>query len=166
MDMNKFLFLVVCGNLALSGCAKNNRAGTVLRHDVANATSDVEQKLAAAAASVSNSLEELAALEKSSQNKRQKLSFPIDAKMIGLNQVVSIDWIGPVAPLIKKLAAAAHYKVKILGKEPAIPPMISLLENKATIADILRNINYQCTDRANVVIYPASHLIELRYQHD
>ncbi len=166
MDMNKFLFLVICGSFVLSGCAKHNKADrTVQPTPIADTTFDAEQRLASAAASISHSLEELAALEKA-QTKHQKLSFPVDAKMIGLNQIVSIDWVGPVAPLVKKLAAAAHYKVKILGREPAIPPMISLLENGVTVADLLRNVNYQCTDRANVVIYPASHLIELRYQHD
>ncbi len=123
---------------------------------------DTEARLANAADSISSALTELASIEKSNQG-NSKLKSPIDAELIGMNQLTSVDWSGPVEPLARKLAGICKYKLNVLGTEPGIPVLISITAKNMTVADILRDINFQCASKANIEIYPASKLIELRY---
>lgn len=121
-----------------------------------------EMKLTAAAASVSRSLAELAEIERASHPSTRLLS-PVDPDMIGMGQLTSIDWSGPVGPLAKKIAEASKYKLKVLGTQPSIPILISISAKDTPLADILRDANFQCGKKANIVVYPASKVIELRY---
>ena len=123
---------------------------------------DAEAQLAEAAASISDSLNELARIEKSN-NRPSKLRSPADAEMVSMNQLTSLDWSGPVEPLVRKLAAISSYRLKVLGTEPGIPVLVSITARDTTVSDILRNINFQAASKANIEIYPASRIIELRY---
>jgi defect-in-organelle-trafficking protein DotD len=53
--------------------------------------------------------------------------------------------------------------MRILGKSPAIPIIISITAHNTPLADVLRDANFQCGRRANVAIYAANKVIELRY---
>jgi len=121
-----------------------------------------EVKLSSAAVSVSKSLAELAEIERAS-HPPVKLLSPVDADMIGMGQLTSIDWSGPIGPLAKKIAAACKYKLKVLGTSPSIPILVSIVAKDTPLADILRDANFQCGNKANIVVYPASKIIELRY---
>jgi defect-in-organelle-trafficking protein DotD len=57
----------------------------------------------------------------------------------------------------------SDYKLKILGNAPAIPIIISISQNRAVIADILKNAGMQAGKRANIVVFPANRVIEIRY---
>lgn len=119
-------------------------------------------KLTATAESVSKSLKELAEIDKA-VHPQAKLPSPIEPEMIGMGQLGSIDWSGPVEPLVKKIAEATHYKLKVLGTAPAIPILVSITTKDTPLADILRDARFQCGKRANIVVYPANKIIELRY---
>ncbi len=155
--------LVTCAFLVLqlSGCSTESKLFSATGYDK-RTQHDAEQKLAEAATSISKSLTELAAIEKSSRPK-SKLFSPLDPQMIGMDQATSIDWSGPVEPLVKKLAGIANYRLKILGKAPGIPVLISISAKDTAVADILRDVNFQCASKANIEIYPASKIVELRY---
>ena len=77
--------------------------------------------------------------------------------------LTSIDWSGPVEPLINQIARAANYRVRVLGVPPAIPVLVTLYDKNRMLADVLRDVGYQCGRRATVVVYPESRVIELRY---
>ncbi len=121
-----------------------------------------ETKLSEAATSVSRSLAELAAIERASHPHATLLS-PIDPDMIGMGQLASIDWNGPIGPLAKKIAEASKYKLNVLGKSPGIPILVSIFAKDTPLSDVLRDANFQCGSKANIVVYPASKIIELRY---
>lgn len=121
-----------------------------------------ELTLNAAAASISKSLAELAEIERAS-HPHAKLLSPLDPDMIGMGQLISIDWSGPIGPLAKKIAEASRYKLKILGTPPSIPILVSISAKDTQLADILRDANFQCGNKANLVVYSASKIIELRY---
>jgi defect in organelle trafficking protein DotD len=121
-----------------------------------------ETKLAITAASVSKSLQELAEIDRAT-HPRAILPSPVEPDMIGMGQLGSIDWSGPVGPLVKKIAEATNYKFKVLGTSPAIPILVSITAKNVPLADILRDASFQCGNRANIVTYPASKIIELRY---
>ena len=121
-----------------------------------------EVKLTAAADSISKSLAELAEIEKTS-HPQTKLLSPVDPGMIGMAMLASIDWSGPVQPFMKKIADASKYRLNILGNPPGIPILISISAKDTPLADVLRDANFQCGNKANIVVYPASKIIELRY---
>ena len=75
----------------------------------------------------------------------------------------SIDWNGPIEELVEKISNAAHYRLRIIGNAPAIPVLINMNVKDQSLAEILRNIDYQAGTRANIYVYPRNQVIELRY---
>lgn len=123
---------------------------------------DAEIKLAEAAVSVSNSLNNIAEVERAT-HPCVCLPPPIDGNCIGLGFLASVDWVGPVEPLLRRIADASCYHVRVLGREPAIPAIVTINVKNTSFADILRNISLQIHKKACIVIYPRSRVIELRY---
>jgi defect-in-organelle-trafficking protein DotD len=123
---------------------------------------NVESQLLETAKSIEQSLNVLAAAEKAE-------SAPIlnTAQLItpegGMGGTADIDWTGPIGPLVEKIARMTNYHVKLLGTEPAIPVLISISAKRAVIADILQNASFQAGKRAHILVFPSSHLIEVRY---
>lgn len=81
----------------------------------------------------------------------------------GMSGLTSIDWSGPVEPLVSQIAKATNYRLRVLGRAPAIPVLVSVYDKNMMVADILRDVGYQCGRRATVVVYPENRVIELRY---
>jgi len=145
----------------LVGCSSSTKSDVaIVTHDQDLQAAGI--KLTAAAESVSRSLQELAKIDRA-VNPQIKLSNSVDPDRIGMGQIGSIDWSGPVGPVVQKIADATHYKLKILGSSPAVPILVSVTAKDVPLADILRNIEFQCGRRANIVVYPARNIIELRY---
>ena len=157
------LFLVVILAVGSIGCSSRQRTySSCIKTRDLSIKQEAESKLADAADSISVSLTELAAIEKSNQ-KKSKLRSPIDSEMVGMNQLISMDWSGPVEPLIRKIASICKYDVKVLGTELGVPILVSITVKNTSVADVLRDINFQCATKANIEIYPSSKIIELRY---
>ncbi len=124
--------------------------------------SAVEQELMQAARSVESSLALLASAQEQA-NVPLLNTAPLLTPEGGMSGTADIDWTGPIEPLIQKIAEMTDYKVKVLGNAPSIPIIISISQNKAILADILKNTGMQAGKRANIVVFPASRVIELRY---
>ncbi|EKE01726.1 MAG: DotD protein [uncultured bacterium] len=159
MKTNKKFLAAIPLLVQLIGCATESKID-IISNDKDLRTADV--KLAATADSVSKSLKELAEIDRAI-HPHAKLPCPIEPDMVGMGQLGSIDWSGPVGPLVKKIAEATNYKLKVLGTPPAIPALVSITAKDTPLADILRDAGFQCGGKANIVIYPASKIIELRY---
>lgn len=155
-------FLILTSLVLLSGCTPgpnpNNIA--IISNDYGVHTAEI--KLAEAANSSSQSLQQLAEIERS-VHPRAKLPQPVPPESIGMSQPVSVEWNGPVGPLVQKIADIAHYKVHVLGTVPAIPPLVSISAKDTPLADILRDAGFQSGSKVNIVVYPSSRIIELRY---
>lgn len=123
---------------------------------------NAQAKLAEAAASVSQSLEQLASIEKA-VHPAAKIPPPPDPVSIGMAKLATVDWNGPIEPLVRKIAAATNYKVRVLGKPPAIPALVSISAQNTPLADILRDAAFQVEKKADIVLYPRSRVIEIRY---
>ncbi|HVX00955.1 MAG TPA: DotD/TraH family lipoprotein, partial [Candidatus Babeliaceae bacterium] len=50
-----------------------------------------------------------------------KLDPPPNPASYGMAGLVSVDWSGPIEPLIRQMAKATGYRVRVLGTQPAIP---------------------------------------------
>ncbi|MDP1603072.1 MAG: type IVB secretion system lipoprotein DotD [Legionella sp.] len=124
---------------------------------------DASIKLAEAASSVSDSMLEMAKVEKViyfHPHKENLLAIP---NAYNLQAKASVDWSGPIEEVTDRIASAAHYRTRILGKAPAIPVLISLNIKDESLAEILRNIDYQAGKKAYLHVYPNSQVVELRY---
>lgn len=123
---------------------------------------DAEIKLAESAVSISRSLDNLAEIEKAA-HPCIHIPPPIDGGRIGLGCPASVDWVGPVEPLVRRIAEANRYCVRVLGKTPAIPVIVAINAKNISFSDILRNIGLQIHKKACLAVYPNSRVIELRY---
>lgn len=157
--------------LLLSNCAlqSNEETAALIARQAAERSErfpgmhdDAEVKLVEAASSVSKSLNQLADIEKA-MYPSIKMPDPVNPAAAGMQNLASVDWNGPVEPLMKKIALASHYKLRMLGATPAVPAIVSVVKKNVPIADILRDVTYQVTKKANIVVYPGSHVIEMRY---
>lgn len=157
--MNKKLVGLVLAATLITGCA----SGTIYRKPPANAPSDdASIKLAEAANSVSDSMIDMARVEKiiTPPNKDNTLTIP---NAYNLQTRASVDWSGPIAEVTERVAKAAHFRLRVLGQVPAVPILISLDLKDHSLAEILRNIDYQAGKKAYIHVYPNSEVVELRY---
>ena len=141
---------------ALTACAKSPPV------KAPNLEQDATVALAESADSVNNSLITLNAVNQAA-NPPKDISTPPDPATYGMAIPASLDWSGPAAQAVNEVANATGYKFKTLGTPPSMPMLVSVHEQNTTLGDILRDIGLQCKDYAQIVIYPKSKTIELRY---
>lgn len=121
-----------------------------------------ETSLAEASYSVSRSVVDLSETAQAAHPGIAMPDSPSPATY-GMGGTVTIDWSGPVEPLVQQIARAANYRTRILGTRPAIPVIVTVYTKNVMLGDVLRDVGFQCGRRATVVVYPGSQVIELRY---
>lgn len=153
--MNYKFGIVILLSIALCACAapKPPRG-----YDLSKS----QTSLAEASYSVSRSIVDLAETAQAA-HPLPALAPPPSPASYGMGGLTSIDWSGPIEPLLKQIAIASNYRLRILGTEPAIPVLVTVFTKNAMLGDVLRDVGYQGGRRAAVVVYPDSRVIELRY---
>ncbi len=121
-----------------------------------------QAQIAEAATAIGHSLQQLSAVQMT-VHPPKGLPKPYNPQAIGMDKIASIEWTGPVQPVLKEIAQATHYRLRVIGRKPSLPVLVSLDIKNQPIAYILRNIIYQVVMKANIAIYPNSRIIELRY---
>jgi len=139
----------------LSACGTSVHRQTV---DVSAA----EYELLVTASSIENSLRLLAAAQANAPRPLIDVSSLVTEEG-GLGGKATLDWSGPVEPLLAKIADLTNYQLRIIGNTPKIPVMVSVTKEKQVLAEILRDVGLQTGDRAALVVYPGTRVIELRY---
>lgn len=124
--------------------------------------SKVEASMAEASYSVSRSVVDLAETAQAA-HPLPSLAPPPSPATYGMGGLTTVDWSGPVEPLVQQIARAANYRVRVLGTSPGIPVIVTVFTKNAMLGDVLRDVGYQCGRRASVVIFPGTRVIELRY---
>lgn len=143
----------------LTGC----HGSTFLKKPPVNAPSDdATIRLAEAASSISESMMEMAKVEKvvTPREHNNHLTIP---STYNLQTRASIDWSGPIEELTKRIAHAAHYRLHVFGKAPSVPVLISITAKDESLVEILRDIDYQAGKKATIHVYPNHQVVELRY---
>lgn len=146
----------------LLGCSSALKKNADVNASKVPYNSLVEQELVLAAKKIETSLALLASAQEES-NVPLLNTAPLITPEGGMSGTADIDWTGPIEPLVRKLADMTDYKVKVLGNSPAIPIIVSISQEDAVIADILKNAGMQAGKRANIVVFPANRIIEVRY---
>ena len=118
-------------------------------------------QLASAVDRASASLQTLAAIEQKRTPAFSVSSVP-DAP-VQLMRTVTLDWTGPIAPLVSQLANRASYKFQIQGNEPAVPVVVSVTAVEKPVIEILRDAGLQAGQRANVVVDAERQIVEINY---
>ena len=121
-----------------------------------------QAQIAEAATAVGQSLQELSAVQMT-VHPPTKLKQPFNPQVIGMDKMASINWTGPAEPLLKEIARATHYRLRVIGRPPVLPVIVSMNMHNQPIANILRNVMYQVVMKADIAVYPKSRTIELRY---
>lgn len=124
---------------------------------------DIGAQLVSSARSIEKSLATLAAAQEIS-NIPVLNTAPLLTPEGGMGGIADIDWTGPLEPLLEKIANMTNYNLKIMGSPTPIPIIVSITQNRAIIADILKNACLQAGKRVNIIVFPANRIIELRYR--
>lgn len=143
--------------LLITGCSSTTKKPPQ------NAPSDdASIKLAMAANSVSDSMLELARIQKEVTPPHADNTMTIP-HAYNMQAHATVDWSGPIDEVAMRVAKAAHYRLRVLGKKPAIPVLVNVSARDESLAEILRNLDYQAGKKADIHVYPRAKVVELRY---
>lgn len=156
----KFKIAIFSLMIFFIGCSTSSKS----TKNVYPNTIDIKQQLVASAESIDESLNMLAATEYATHNPNILNTAPLLTPEGGMGILMSLDWQGPVEPLVKQIASQSNYYFKIIGKTPPIPVIVTIHKRDALLADILRDTSYQINKSADIVVYPEQKVIELRYR--
>lgn len=155
LSMTYKISIIILLSLAIYACAAPKPPRS---YDITKS----QASLAEASFSVSRSIVDLAEVAEAA-HPLPNLPPPPAPASYGMGGLTSIDWSGPVEPLVRQIAIASNYRVRVLGTPPSIPVLVTIFQKNTMLGDILRDVGYQCGRRAAVVLYPQSRVIELRY---
>ena len=170
MKTKIFTILILTGLIAGCDSSENKKIVSLnLKYIPVSKTADsnlyTQSALTDAANSVSQSMNTLAAIQIASHPKGT-MARPFNPRAVGMSQVVSVDWTGPMLPFVKQIANASGYHVRTLGTTPPIPPIINVNMKNQPMAYVLRNVQYQVENSATIKLYPKVHTIEVRYVYN
>jgi defect-in-organelle-trafficking protein DotD len=144
--------------LWISGCTTQHEPESHL-----NTQDEICPMLLQSAQQIEHSLRDLAQSEQFKLHSKHS-EFPrIVEQVQGMEQLVSMPWQGPIEAIAKKLALLSHFEFKVMGRVPAIPILVHIPDSPATISDHLGNVGLQAGSRADVIVDPTRHIVELRY---
>jgi defect-in-organelle-trafficking protein DotD len=148
-------YFLVSLAIALAGCATKQEL------DVTD-TIEAERQLVAAAQSIEHSLRLLSAAEAQSPQPLMDISELVSEEA-GLGVRATLDWSGPIQPLLERIAKLTDYRMRVIGHAPSIPVMVSITDEERVVAEILKDAGLQAGNKAALVVYPSTRVIELRY---
>ncbi len=131
-------------------------------HDTSPPPDPAEAKLAEAATSISHSLVNIAEIQQAATPPRKDFEPP-DPASYGMSDLVSVDWSGPVEQLVMQIANSTGYRLRVMGNKPSIPTIVTIAARNKQVGDILRDVSYQARKKNDIVVFPKSKVIELRY---
>lgn len=125
--------------VALSACAYQPRQ--VSKPQLVAEPDRVSLMLADAAGKAAQSLETLASIEQ--QRTPQASVSTIPNAPQELRRGMTVQWVGPVAPMVKAIADRAGYQFVTLGDSPPTPVVVTVNAQNKQIIDVLRDIGLQ-----------------------
>lgn len=123
----------------------------------------LQEQLMLTASSVDDSYTTLARSRILPLKKQIVNTEPLITPAAKLGQKIALDYSGPIYSLMQKIASMTDYRVKVIGKEPAIPVIVTIVNDETTMADTIKNAALQAGNKANIVVYPENKVLEIRY---
>lgn len=165
------LAAAVVAGISLSGCA-SNKAPMVKDLPPKHQSDPYEAGLVSAVGDISSALKVLAETKNAQTmmvmdpRRRDQVVWQSNFTPPGMDIPITLDWIGPVDPVVQLVADAAEYDYRIIGKRPVPDHFIRMRHEQATAVDVLRDAGVQVGSYAELVIFPSTRMIELRYFAD
>lgn len=153
-----FFVTVILSTLLLDACASPPPAAPPRGVD------ELERRLADAAASVSAAMAKLAVVEQSARAVYAQAITPADIPA-DLQLKVNVDYQGDLRPLVQQLARTVGYDLKTYGRPAQVTP-VTVVSEARPVGEILADVGYQASYRADVVVIPPRKIIEIRYVRD
>lgn len=146
---------------ALGGCASSAPTKATGSMNSIN----VEKELADAANSAATSLRRLAEVEQAKTPSATLNSLKPASGNIpkSLDKRITVSWVGPVSGLLKRIADNEGYKYNAIGREPAVPIIVSIEANNEQLVNVIRDAGLQSGNRAKILVNPKLMTIELAY---
>lgn len=132
-----------------------------VNHQLVAEPDPVALRLATAADRASSALQTLASIEQAKNPSVAVQAVP-DAPM-ELRRTVSVNWVGPIEPLLLSLSDRAGYQMRVNGDKPPVPVVVSVQAREKSVIEVLRDIGLQAGRRADIIVDPASRTVELNY---
>lgn len=167
MKIKSWLLLTL--TLALTACASQKKQQIDLSYIATNtppaetSSANAQNQIAQTATAVSGSLQELSAISLATHPKAQLT--PMDPQQLGMTQLTSLDWYGPIEPLLRKIATASGYHVRCYGQQPATAIVVSINAHNLALGQILQNAAYQVQRQADVEVDAKQRVIYLIYRN-
>ena len=157
--MNKKLSFLsaACLSLLLSGCAVHGRVDQQLVAE----PDPLSLRLAAAVDKASGALETLASVEQARNPGASIQAVPYAPQE--LRRTMTVNWTGPIEPIVQRLADRAGYEMQVNGDVPPAPVVVTLTARQKMVIDVLRDLGLQAGQRADVVVDPERRVVELNY---
>lgn len=121
----------------------------------------VSLMLAEAADKASTALETLAAVEYA--RTPDVAVSPVDNAPAELRRAITVNWVGPAEPILKKLAERASYGFMAIGQPPSVPLVVTIDAENRPVIDVLRDLGLQLGGRADVKVDGTRGMVELHY---
>lgn len=151
---------IAFASVMLAACAPGHWGQKVDQQMVAE-PDPVSLRLASAADRASAALVTLASVEQARTPAVAIQSVP--AAPQELRRSVSVEWVGPIEPLTKKLADRAGYRFRVNGDAPAAPVVVSVMVKQKSVVEVLRDVGLQAGTRADVSVDVDQKVVELNY---
>ncbi len=168
---SRFTALHICiyaaALIAVSGCSGINLPNRNVENynrgapQVAAPPDTVTALLADAADRAAVALETLSAVEHA---RSPGVSVaPVSNAPMELRRAITIDWVGPVEPIMQSLANRAGYSAGVVGTSPPVPIIISLDVQNKPVIEALRDVGLQMGVRADITVDSARRVVEIHY---
>jgi len=163
MAKTRSLLILSVIALVLTGCASTKAPPAPPTPAVSSGPDENTIQLVEAASSISQSLTDLRAVEVSASPpiNDKRLPYPTSSDLD--TEIVSVNWSGPIEPLLKRIATMQNYQFRVIGTRPAIPVLVSINAKDTPLGYVLRDVNFQAGNKASLWVYPGIKVIELRY---
>lgn len=141
----------------IAGCATTQRGTASDEQDPAY------QMLLKSARNIEQSLTLLSEAEQYEKMKQNPTQPRIFKQIPGMEQVVTMPWQGTLEQAVVRLVNFSGFTPKFVGKPPAVPILIQIGREPATVSDHLRNLGIQAGTRADLVVDPAHKIVAVVY---
>lgn len=143
----------------LAACGPTNYGAR--NPQVAALPDKVSLMLADAADRSSTALQTLAAIEQ--QRTPDVAVAPIADAPPELQRAITINWVGPVEPILKLLADRAGYGFQTVGRAPPVAAIVSVDAENKPVIEVMRSIGLQLGVRADVSVDGTRRMVEIHY---
>lgn len=160
MSRKNIIYLILAGAL-LSACASTDRL------EETPPIEEIDSIIAEAVDSSANTNRAIAEVEVATSAPQRAGPQPSVPPTVVLPpeavQPVTLDWQGPIEPLIRDLAGRAGYSFRTTGQPPANMKMISIVANEEPLFGVIRRAGAMAHGFADIAFNPANRTIEMRY---